>query len=95
MEAISPAPDGTRLRIHLQPGAKRSAVQGRYGDALKIAISAPPVDGKANLELCRFLAKACQVPLADVELCSGLTSRDKQLLIRGRSPEEIRDLLEK
>ena len=69
------------LSLHVQPGAKRSAVAGAHGDALKIRLAAPPVDGKANAELVRFLADAFGVPLRNVALVRGDTSRTKVVRI--------------
>lgn len=65
------------LTLHVQPGAKRTEVAGLYGDALKLRLAAPPVDGKANAELVRFLADAFGVPARAVTLVRGETSRQK------------------
>ena len=72
------------LSLHVQPGAKQTAVAGRHGDALKIRLAAPPVDGKANAGLRRFLADAFGVPLSNVALVRGDTSRAK--VVRIASP---------
>jgi len=69
------------LTLHVQPGAKVTAVQGRHGDALKIRLAAPPVDGKANTELLRFLAGALKVPRSAVELVAGQSSRQKRVRV--------------
>ena len=63
--------------LHVQPGAKRSEFAGTHGDALKIRLAAPPVEGKANAELIRFLAEAFGVPQRNVVLVRGETSRAK------------------
>ncbi|MBK9115469.1 MAG: YggU family protein [Betaproteobacteria bacterium] len=69
------------LALHVQPGAKRTAVDGTHGEGtqqrLKVRLAAPPVDGKANAELLRFLADAFGVPLRSVSLVRGETSRQK------------------
>lgn len=78
--------DGIVLTLHIQPGAKKTEVAGRHGDALKIRLAAPPVDGKANEALIAFLAKALGVPKANVELVSGQTSRAKRLRVAGVAP---------
>ena len=65
------------LSLHVQPGAKRTEVAGRHGDALKVRLAAPPVEGKANAELTRFLADAFAVPRGAVVLLRGETARDK------------------
>jgi len=63
--------------VHVQPGARRTGVAGVHGAALKIALAAPPVDGKANAALRAFLAAAFDVPLARVTIVRGATSREK------------------
>lgn len=70
------------LDCHLQPGAKRAEFAGQHGERLKIRISAPPVDGKANDALIRFLADAFDVSRQQVSLLSGQSSRQKRLLIQ-------------
>lgn len=65
----------------MQPGARRTAVAGVHGVALKVALAAPPVDGKANAALRLFLAEAFEVPLARVTIVRGATSREKVVRI--------------
>lgn len=69
------------LRLHVQPGAKRTEVAGVHGDALKIRLAAPPVEGKANAELIRFFADVYGVPRRHVTIVRGETSRTKALRI--------------
>ncbi len=73
------------LALHVQPGASRTEIAGTYGTAgdtrLKVRLAAPPVDGKANAELLRFLAEAFGVPLRQVVLVRGATSRQKSVRI--------------
>jgi uncharacterized protein (TIGR00251 family) len=71
----------------VQPRAKRTAVAGRYGDAIRIRLAAPPVDGAANEELVRFLAETLGVARRAVRITAGLTSRRKQVAIDGMSEE--------
>ena len=71
------------LSLHIQPGAKKTEVAGVHGDALKIRLAAPPVDGKANAALIEFLATRLGVARAQVTLKSGQTSRRKVLEIDG------------
>ena len=73
--------EAIQLTLHVQPGAKRTEVAGTHGDALRIRLAAPPVDGKANAELLRFLADAFGVPLRDVTLVRGDSSRRKVVRI--------------
>jgi uncharacterized protein (TIGR00251 family) len=74
---------GIVLALHVQPGAKRTWVAGLHGDALKIRLAAPPVEGKANDALRRFVAEAFGVPLRNVTLVRGATSRDKVVRVEG------------
>ena len=85
---------GVFLSCHVQPGAKRTAVAGVYGTALKVSLAAPPVDGKANRELCVFLAKKLKLPKSAVSLVSGQTSRDKVVFLPGVTPAELAAALE-
>lgn len=75
--------DALILSVHVQPGAKRTAFAGLYGDALKLRLAAPPVDGKANAALCRFMADFCGVAKSSVTLISGQSSRAKRVRITG------------
>jgi uncharacterized protein (TIGR00251 family) len=79
------------LAIHLQPGAAQDALAGTHGDRLKIRITAPPVNGRANGHLIRFLAAQFGVPRNQVELLAGHGSRSKRVRIRrpGRLPDEL------
>ena len=86
--------DATVIALHLQPGAKRSAVCGMYGDAVKLAIQAPPVDGKANAALRTYLAAKLKLPTAAVTLVSGATGRDKRIRVDGIRPEQALTALE-
>lgn len=74
---------GVRLRLHIQPGAKKTEVAGLHGEALKIRLAAPPVDGKANACLIAFLADRLGVAKAAISLVSGDTSRAKRVRISG------------
>ena len=75
--------NGVILRLHIQPGAKKTEVAGEHGEALKIRLSAPPIDGKANACLIEFLAKQLGVAKSAVELLSGDTSRAKRVRVDG------------
>jgi uncharacterized protein len=69
--------DGWSLTIRVQPGATRSEVVGPHGDALRIRVAGPAVDGKANAELVRFLAEQLGLPVRAVEVTRGRTNRTK------------------
>lgn len=73
------------LRVLIQPRASRDEIAGPQGDELKIRITAPPVDGKANTHLIKFLAKACKVAKSQIAIESGETGRHKRVRIRAIS----------
>lgn len=75
--------EGIGLTLHVQPGAARTAVAGEHGDALKIRLAAPPIDGRANECLLAFLAERLAVPRSALVLRSGQTSRRKVVLVTG------------
>jgi hypothetical protein len=79
------------LVLHVQPGAKHSEVTGLHGDALKIRLAAPAVEGRANEALLRFIADRFNVPLRNVELKQGGQSRHKRVVVRGSAviPESL------
>jgi len=77
------AGDVITLTLHVQPGAKQSEVSGLHGDALKIRLAAPPIEGRANEALLRFIADCFDVPLRDVELLRGAQSRHKMVNVAG------------
>jgi len=81
---------GVTLRLHIQPGAKKTEVTGLHGEALKIRLAAPPVDGKANACLIAFLADQLGVAKAAVSLVSGDSSRAKRVRISGFDPALIK-----
>lgn len=83
------------LRVHVQPGAGRSAVVGRHGDALKVRVAAPPSAGRANEAGAELLAQTFSLPAAQVALVSGATSRSKAFRLDGLDMEAFRRELEK
>ena len=82
-----------RLTVKVHPRAKRSALAGRLGDAWKLSLAAPPVDGKANDECVRFFAEFAAVPRSRVRILTGLTSRLKVVEIEGVPQEDLERLL--
>ena len=81
------------LTLHIQPGAKKTEVAGLYGDALKIRLAAPPVDGKANAALIGFVADRLGLAKSAVTLKSGQTSRRKVLEVAALLPDAEQRLL--
>jgi uncharacterized protein len=91
---VSTAREGTLLNIHVSPGAKSTSVEGLYGEgAIKLKVAAPPVGGKANAEVERFLSKLLGVPRSDVNIICGASSRDKTVLVRGATQAETQEAL--
>ena len=78
-----------RLTVKVHPRARRSALSGRLGDAWKLSLAAPPVDGKANDECVRFFAEFAGVPRSRVRIVMGLTSRLKVVEIEGIAQEDL------
>jgi hypothetical protein len=79
----------TRIRLRVSPGAGRSAVVGRYGDAWKVRVAAAPERGRANEAVLRLLSETLGVPPPNITLVSGLAGRDKIVELAGMDPEEI------
>ncbi len=78
-----------RVTVKVHPRAKRSAVAGRFGEAWKLDLAAPPVDGKANEECVRFFAEAAGVPRSQVRIVTGAGGRLKVVEIEGVSQEAL------
>lgn len=89
MIAIAQHPEGCVLSVRAQPGARKTAVLGEQGGALKVAVTAPPEDGRANKALGETLREALGLKRSQVELLSGAASRDKKFLIRGMTSAEL------
>lgn len=70
-----------RLRLHVQPGASRTAVQGEHDGCLKLAIAAPPIDGRANDAILKWFAKRLRVPRSALRIAAGASGRRKTLLV--------------
>ena len=85
----------TTLTLHIQPGAKKTEVIGLHGDALKIRLAAPPVDGKANAALIAFVADRLGLSKSSVCLKSGQTSRRKVLELMAAPSDTVQRLLPK
>lgn len=80
---LTAADDGLYVDVHVQPGAHRPRVVGRHGDALKMAVAAPPVGGRANEAVVKAIAEVLGVDAGDVTLASGEASRRKRLFVKG------------
>ena len=83
MGPLRAAPDGVRLRVRVQPRASRTEIAEVRGDALRVRLQAPPVDGAANAALIRLVADLVGVPRSAVSITAGAGAREKTLHIRG------------
>jgi uncharacterized protein len=90
MIALRETAPGVSFLVRVQPRASRTAISGIVGDAVKVALAAPPVEGKANEVLIRFFAELFEVPRAAVEIVSGELSRHKVVRVAGVSAEFVR-----
>lgn len=90
---IQETSDGVILKVTVQPRGSRNEIAGLQGDALKIKLTAPPVEGAANKLCVEFLAKALKVRKSDVEIIHGQKSRSKKVLVRSTTLERIESLL--
>lgn len=93
MSWITDSSEGCIITIHASPRATRNQLQGIHGDALKIRLQAPPVDGKANKELLSFLARTLGIPKCKLELLTGDTGRHKRILARTLTAQAARERL--
>ena len=83
-------PTDVIVRLHVHPGAGRTAVVGRHGDALKVKVGAPPTEGRANAACVTLVAETLGVAEAQVELTAGGSSRSKRVRVRGIDVEDVR-----
>ncbi len=81
---------GVTFAVKVQPRAKKNAIIGEVGDALKLALIAPPVNGRANEACIEFLANLLEVPRSSITIASGETSRRKVIRVAGLSTDETR-----
>jgi uncharacterized protein len=94
MIPIHDTPAGALFTIRLHPRAKKNAITGEIGDALKLSLTSPPVDGRANDACIEFFAKLLKVPRSSVTIASGQTSRRKTIRVAGISADEVRKRIE-
>jgi uncharacterized protein len=90
MFAIHEASEGVTFAIRVHPRAKKNAISGELGDMLKVSLTAPPTDGKANAACIEFFAKLLKLPRSSVTIASGQASRQKVIRVSGLSAEEVR-----
>jgi uncharacterized protein (TIGR00251 family) len=93
MLAIHETADGVSLAVKVHPRAKKNAITGELGDALKVSLTTPPIEGRANQACVEFLAKLLKVPRSSVTIASGQTSRNKVVRVAGLTAQQVRDRL--
>ncbi len=90
MIPIHDSSTGASFAIKVHPRAKKNAITGEIGDALKVSLTAPPIEDRANDACVDFFAKLLKVPRASVTIASGQTSRNKVIRVAGLSAAELR-----
>jgi uncharacterized protein len=93
MAAIRDSSNGATFAVKVHPRAKKNAITGEVGDALKLALTAPPVNGKANEACIEFFAKLLNLPRSSVTIAAGQNSRNKLIHVAGVTAREIRERL--
>ena len=86
---IRETPEGASFLVRVQPRAKRNAIQGVLGEALRIALSTPPVDGRANAALIAFLAEILDIPRSRITIAAGEHARNKRICVADCRAEQI------
>lgn len=92
---VRPSGVGVRVTVRVQPRAAANALVGVHGSAIKVRLTAPPVDGAANAALRQFLAEAFRIPLRAVTIVSGAGSRTKVVELAGISEDRVRQMVER
>ena len=93
MFQIHKSDQGVSFAVKVHPRAKKNAVTGELGDALKVSLTTPPVDGRANEACVEFFAKLLNVPRSSVTIASGANSRNKVICVAGVTAGQIRERL--
>jgi uncharacterized protein (TIGR00251 family) len=93
MTAVNESNDGVTFAVKVHPRAKKNAITGEVGDALKLSLTTPPVEGRANEACIEFFAKLLKVPRSSVTIASGQSSRNKVIRVTGVNRDYVGDLL--
>src|SRR5262249_52740458 len=93
MIPIKVTPSGISFSVKVQPRARKNAITGTVGDALKLALTAPPVEGKANQAVIEFLADFFDIPPSSITIASGAASRLKVIRISGANLQSLKERL--
>jgi uncharacterized protein (TIGR00251 family) len=94
MISIRDTPQGATFAVRVHPRARKNAIVGEIGDALKLALTAPPVEGRANEACIEFLAEFLKVPRSSITIAAGQSSRNKVVRVRGLTAAEVADRLQ-
>lgn len=94
MISIKDTASGATFSVRVHPRARKTAVTGELGDSLKLAITAPPVEGKANQACIRFFAELLNVPRTSVSIAAGESGRNKVIRVAGLNAEQVRRRLQ-
>jgi uncharacterized protein len=90
---VNDTPQGATFAIKVHPRARKNAISGELGDALKLSLTSPPVDGRANDACIEFISKLLKVARSSVTIAAGQTSRRKVIRVTGLDAEEVRKRL--
>lgn len=93
MIPVRQAGDGVSFAVKVHPRARKNAITGEVGDALKMSLTAPPAEGKANVACLAFLAEILQVPRASVTMAAGQSSRQKTIRVAGLTAQQVEERL--
>ncbi len=91
MIPVRDGPSGATFSVKVHPRARKNAITGEVGDALKVALTAPPVEGKANEACVEFFAKLLKVPRSSVTIAAGQSSRNKVIRVMGVTAQQVRE----
>jgi uncharacterized protein len=94
MLAIREDDSGVTFAVKIHPRAKKNAISGELGEALKLSLTAPPLEGRANQACIEFLAKLLKVPRSSVTIASGHTNRNKVIRVAGVTGQHVRERLQ-
>ena len=93
MFSIHDTPAGATFAVQLHPRARKNAITGELGDAIKLSLTAPPVEGRANEACIKFLANLLKVPRSSITIASGQSKRRKVIRVSGISADEVQKRL--
>ena len=93
MTVINEFQDGVSFGVKVHPRAKKNAITGELGDAIKLSLTTPPIDGRANDACIEFFAKILKVPRSSINIASGAGGRNKVIRVKGVTAQYVRDCL--